>query len=54
MERMRGEVGTGAASGNQELYLPECDGIAALRRSLIGALGENSQQCKGRVTSTNA
>ena len=38
MERMRGEMHDVAAIADQELYEAECDGIAAFRRSLIGAL----------------
>lgn len=38
MERMRGEVDVIASIANQEQYWTECDGIAAFRRSFIGAL----------------
>jgi hypothetical protein len=38
MERMRGEVRAIAPGVDQELYYKECDGLAALRRSPIGAL----------------
>jgi hypothetical protein len=42
MERMRGEVGVIASIANQEQYWTECDGIAAFRRSFIGALVNNA------------
>ena len=38
MERMRGEVRAIALITNRQLDLTECDGIAAFRRSFIGAL----------------
>lgn len=53
MERMRGEVRDVAAIADQKLYGTGCDGIAALRRSLIGALVKNNN-AGGRVSLTNA
>jgi hypothetical protein len=38
MERMRGEVRDVAGIADWTLYLTECDGLAASRRSLRGAL----------------
>jgi hypothetical protein len=47
MERMRGEVRAVALMADQWRYLPECDAIAALRRSFIGALAKNNNAEKG-------
>ena len=47
MERMRGEVRAIASYANQQLYWTECDGVAAFRRSFIGALVKNNNAGEG-------
>ena len=49
MERMRGEVYDVAAIADQRLHLAECDGIAAFRRSLIGALVIKNKSAGGSI-----